>query len=368
MLRHAIPPAARFSQIPNEILRHPHLNADAVRLLAWQLSLPDGVDEPLSRTAGRAGLGKLAFLRAKGQLKAAGYVHEWREQVERGRWRTRQLVSNVPLSPAEAALVRSPEAGTVRPGEATPADSATDGTPTDHTPGSTPGLPLPADPPLTNSTPAPAGTVPPTPAPPGGVPPGVVPPEAVPPTAAPPGVVPPTADLPAAGGPMVRSVGRHPRKTSGGNTSHPPAPPEARRAVEDLTSLDPRLRMAPRAMFPELAGLAARWLAAGHSAESLRSAVARSLPARGELVHHPGGLLRYILREVPPPSGPATPPPPVVATMRECTGARHVQPMLFRPLADEELCGPCRTEHPAPPARSLGATLARTALRTATGT
>lgn len=358
MLRHAIPPAARFSQIPNEILRHPHLNADAVRLLAWQLSLPDGVDEPLSRTAGRAGLGKLAFLRAKGQLKATGYVHEWREQVERGRWRTRQLVSNVPLSPAEAALVRSPEGGTARPGGATPADPTTDTTPTDHAPGPTPGLPLPADPPLTNSTPAPAGTVPP-----GAVLPGTVPPGAVPP-----GAAPPTADLPAAGGPMVRSAGRHPRNTSGGNTSHPPAPPEARRAVEDLTSLDPRLRMAPRAMFPELAGLAARWLEAGHSAESLRDAVARSLPARGEPVHHPGGLLRYILREVPPPPAPATPPPTTVATMRECTGARHVQPMLFRPLADEELCGPCRTEHPTPPARSLGATLARTALRTATGT
>lgn len=363
MLRHAIPPAARFSQIPNEILRHPHLNADAVRLLAWQLSLPDGVDEPLSRTAGRAGLGKLAFLRAKGQLKATGYVHEWREQVERGRWRTRQLVSNVPLSPAEAALVRSPEGGTARPGGATPADPTTDTTPTDHAPGPTPGLPLPADPPLTNSTPAPAGTVPPGAALPGAVPPGAVPPEAVPP-----GAVPPTADLPAAGGPMVRSAGRHPRNTSGGNTSHPPVPPEARRAVEDLTSLDPRLRMAPRAMFPELAGLAARWLEAGHSAESLRDAVARSLPARGEPVHHPGGLLRYILREVPPPPAPATPPPTTVATMRECTGARHVQPMLFRPLADEELCGPCRTEHPTPPARSLGATLARTALRTATGT
>ncbi|TXS20921.1 hypothetical protein EAO71_30960, partial [Streptomyces sp. ms191] len=317
MLRHAIPPAARFSRIPNEILRHPHLNGDAVRLLAWQLSLPDGVDEPLSRTAGRAGLGKLAFLRAKGQLKTAGYLHEWREQVERGRWCTRQLVSNVPLSPAEAALVRSPGGGTVRPGGATPTDPTADTTPTD----SAPGRLLPADPPPTNTTPAPAGAVPP-------------------------GAVPPTAGFPAAGGPTGRSAGRHPGKTSEGNTSHPPAPPEARRAVEDLTSLDPRLRTAPRAMLPELAGLAARWLEAGHSAESLRDAVARSLPARGEPVHRPGGLLRYILREVPPPSAPPTPQPPSVATMRECTGARHVQPMLFRPVADEELCGPCRTEHP----------------------
>ncbi|OAH13186.1 hypothetical protein STSP_35110 [Streptomyces jeddahensis] len=38
-------------------------------MLAWQLSLPEGADEPLSRTAERARIGKCAFLRAKRELK-----------------------------------------------------------------------------------------------------------------------------------------------------------------------------------------------------------------------------------------------------------------------------------------------------------
>ncbi|MGW0464002.1 hypothetical protein ACWDX6_01845 [Streptomyces sp. NPDC003027] len=327
MLRHAIAPAARFTQIPNEILRHPRLNADAVRLLSWQLSLPDGVDEPLSKTAERASIGKISFLRAKGQLKAEGYVHEWREQGERGLWRTRQLVSNVPLSPAEAALVRAPG----------------------HVP-----APGPAPLPPRTSLPAPAPLPAPTSLP------------------APVTAVPPAAGLPAAGGPSVRSVGRHPDKTSGGNTSNPPpsAPPEAQRAVDDLASLDPRLRV-PRAMLPELAGLAARWLEAGHSIESLRSGIARCLPARGEPVHRPGGLVRYILRDVPPPRldpPPAAPPLSAVASMRECAADRHVQPMLFRPVGDETLCAACRQDQAAgsaPPSPApFGAALARTALRT----
>ncbi|MER7958332.1 hypothetical protein [Streptomyces sp. NPDC096030] len=292
MLRHANAPTRRFSQIPHEILRHPDLDSDAVRLLCWQLSLPDGVNEPLSRTAERAGIRKVAFLRAKGQLKAAGYLHEWREQGARGLWATRQLVSNVPLSPAEASAVRC-------------------GSPTDT--------------------------------------------------------------RPAAGEPTGRAVGRHPEKTSGENTSTPPPPeaceasevPEARRLVDELPGLDPRLRV-PRAMLPELTGLAARWLEAGHMADAVRDAVARCLPGRGSPIHRPGGLLRYILRDVPPVAPP--PPPPRVAGLRECESGRHVQPYLFRPLADEDTCDPCARSVPAnpldrPSPATVGPTLARAALR-----
>ncbi|MEU6945861.1 hypothetical protein ABZ957_11620 [Streptomyces sp. NPDC046316] len=292
MLRHANAPTRRFSQIPHEILRHPDLNSDAVRLLCWQLSLPDGVNEPLSRTAERAGIRKVAFLRAKGQLKAAGYLHEWREQGAGGRWATRQLVSNVPLSPAEASAVRS-------------------GSPTDT--------------------------------------------------------------RPAAGEPTGRAVGRHPEGTSGENTSTPPppeapevpAPPEARRLVDELPALDPRLRV-PRAMLPELTGLTARWLEAGHMAESVRDAIARCLPGRGSPIHRPGGLLRYILREVPPVAPP--PPPPRVTGLRECESGLHVQPYLFRPLADEDHCGGCRRPSAASSVSATataqtGPSLARAALR-----
>lgn len=105
MLRNVSAPARFFSQVPHEIIRHPRLSSDAVRLLAWQLSLPEGADESLSRTARRASIGKSAFQRAKRELLAEGYLHEWRRQGARGRWRTVQLVSNVPLSAPEAEAV-----------------------------------------------------------------------------------------------------------------------------------------------------------------------------------------------------------------------------------------------------------------------
>ncbi|MFI1798891.1 hypothetical protein ACH427_16310 [Streptomyces sp. NPDC020379] len=79
------------------------MSAEAVRLLTWQLSLPDGVDQPLSETAKRAGIKKTAFMRAKRELIAEGYVHEWRRQGADGRWSRPQLVSNVPLTADEAA-------------------------------------------------------------------------------------------------------------------------------------------------------------------------------------------------------------------------------------------------------------------------
>lgn len=194
MLRHAIAPARFFSQVPNEIIRHPRLSSDAVRLLTWQLSLPADAADSLSKTAQSAGIGKAAFLRAKRQLKDEGYVHEWREQVERGRWRTRQLVSNVPLSRDEAARVSS---GSSQVGSSQ---------------------------------------------------------------------VGPTDVVPAVGAPTGRDVGRLPDQTPVGNTLQPS--PDARRAVDSLHRLDPRLRV-PRAILPELAALAEAWLDAGYTVEGV---------------------------------------------------------------------------------------------------
>ncbi|ARZ68508.1 hypothetical protein SMD11_2860 [Streptomyces albireticuli] len=59
----------------------------------------------MSETAAQAGI-KNAFIRAKRELIAEGYVHEWRRQSARGRWATTQLVSNVPLSAEEALCLR----------------------------------------------------------------------------------------------------------------------------------------------------------------------------------------------------------------------------------------------------------------------
>lgn len=106
MLRHAIAPTRFYTPISNEIIRHPRLSSDAKCLLLWQLSLPPGADEPLSESGRRAGVKKTAFGRAKRELIAEGYVHEWRLTGPRGRWSTTQLVSNVPLTEAEALAIR----------------------------------------------------------------------------------------------------------------------------------------------------------------------------------------------------------------------------------------------------------------------
>jgi hypothetical protein len=101
--RHHIAPPRAFTQFSHDLIRHPRLSSDAVRLLTWQLSLPEGARESLSRTAERARIGACAFTRAKRQLKEEGFVHERRLQGPGGHWVTQQLVSNVPLAAAEAA-------------------------------------------------------------------------------------------------------------------------------------------------------------------------------------------------------------------------------------------------------------------------
>ncbi|MGH3309531.1 MAG: hypothetical protein ACRDP3_02935 [Streptomyces sp.] len=131
MLRHVIAPARFFSQVPNEIIRHPRLSSDAVRLLTWQLSLPEGAHEPLSRTAERAGIKKTAFQNAKRQLSDEGFLHEWRAQNTHGHWTTTQLVSNVPLTVAQAmALREGRDRSTRQPRQARPAEPPTAARPT----------------------------------------------------------------------------------------------------------------------------------------------------------------------------------------------------------------------------------------------
>ncbi|MFD8994323.1 hypothetical protein [Streptomyces abikoensis] len=278
MHKHAIPPARFFTQVSNDIIRHPRLSAEAVRLLMWQLSLPDGVDQPLSETAKRAGIKKTAFQRAKRELIAEGYVHEWRGQGPHGRWATRQLVSNVPLSAEEALVVR--DGG--RPAE------------------------------------------------------------------------PPTAVEPAIGEPDDRSVGRSQNNTEE-NTQNPPSRPSrlierGALALSSLSHRERQLRLTGREV-AELAPLAAEWFLRGASLTDLREALTSGLPER---VHSAAALARNRLtRKLPPmPSfteqrvqeTPAI--EPRVASMRECRG-EHVQPRLFRPVAEETLCPACRREQAA---------------------
>ncbi|MFE5981575.1 hypothetical protein ACFQ63_17940 [Streptomyces wedmorensis] len=291
--RHFNAPSRAFSQFSHEIIRHPRLSSDAVRLLTWQLSLPQGARESLSRTAERARIGACAFARAKRQLKEEGFVHERRVQGPGGRWMTQQLVSSSPLTAGEAAklLARTP-------------------------------LLACADP-------------------------------------ASPQVV-PSPRKPAVGEPTTPSADGHPKKDPKGDTSHLPARTDtaesphhedARALVGALPLLSPALRHIPPAMRDELTRLAARWLDAGHTPTDVHEHVLRGLPGAGTSVHRPGGLVRYLLRDVPPralpprpaPPQPAPPQPMLSARLhgtRECSGD-HIQPMLFRPLADETLCSAC---------------------------
>ncbi|MEU5364771.1 hypothetical protein ABZ354_14990 [Streptomyces sp. NPDC005925] len=307
--RHHIAPPRAFTQFSHDLIRHPRLSSDAVRLLTWQLSLPEGARESLSRTAERARIGACAFTRAKRQLKEEGFVHERRLQGPGGHWVTQQLVSNVPLSAAEAAkvLARGPV----------------------HAP----------------SVPASAQVA-------------------------------PGPRIPAVGDPTPRPTDGHPRKDPGENTSHRPAGPDgitpetseaagepggpgspeaARALVTALPRLSPDLRRIPRGMHDELARLVSAWLAAGHTPAGIRTHILRGLPDDGTPVHRPGGLLRYLLRDVPPtPDRDATPAaerptrtcqPSRLAALRECEGD-HLQATLFRPAADETMCRRCLNSPP----------------------
>ncbi|MEV5507351.1 hypothetical protein [Streptomyces orinoci] len=94
-----------------------------------------------------------------------------------------------------------------------------------------------------------------------------------------------------------------------------------------------------------LAPLAGEWLLRGAGADDLREALVNGLP---QPVHCPAALLRDRLvrkrPEIPRQRVAAGPPlAPRVAGMVECRG-RHIQPRLFRPEADEVLCGECREE------------------------
>ncbi|MGH3312766.1 MAG: hypothetical protein ACRDP3_19660 [Streptomyces sp.] len=322
MFRHVIAPARFFSRVPNEIIRHPRLSSDSVRLLAWQLSLPDGADEPLSKSARRAGIKRTAYQNAKRQLIAEGYLHEWRRQGEGGHWRTHQLISNVALTAEEARAAWNPQY--------TPA------TPTPTT------LTAPAP-----TTSAPTAQAPTTPA--------------------------PAATSPTIGQPTGRSRGsQQPRKNTREKTPHPPASPlilaEAEALLLSLGRTEPRLAMSARKA-ARWAPFAAQWFARDVPPTQIREVLIQGLGT----ARSPLGALRWRLEHSVPdaPTAPAPPPTtPRVALMRECEGGGHDRPRLFSPSADETECpgclsvaeaGPPRPRTEGPGFRAYLATRARTA-------
>ena len=312
MLRHAISPAHSYAQIPNAILRHPKLSADAKTLLTWQLSLPGDAKQCLSETARKANIKKVAFQNAKQELLDTQYLHEWRMRVGGGRCVTVQLISNEPLNAKEALAVRDG----LRP-----------------------------------------------------VPPGSR-------VVGPSGRRPPTDARPTAGQPTGRDDGRQPHKDVEEKTSQPttpapsPAPalePEAtdghrddgERLLRSLAYGDRRLALPARTAW-RWASLAAAWLDSGMPRDRIRRLLTDGLAD----ARNPVGVLRWWLEhalpDVPPPapapSAPGEPAAPRLRGMRECAG-RHTQPRLFapRPGHDDDRCPDCRAERqaatsPVPPA------------------
>lgn len=288
MHRHVIAPSRFFSQLPNDIIRNPRLSANAVRLLAWQLSLPEGADEPLWKTAERAGIGKVAFQHAKRQLRAERYLFEWRRQNEHGRWQTVQLIANSPLSTDEAHAAARP----VQPTAAVPAT----GEPTRR-----PSAPQPLKTPMGN-----------------------------------------TSHPPAEARARAKAKAAPQPDTDTDTDTHVHAHARAEALLLSLSHSAPYLSM-PVRKARRWAPLAARWLECGIGAEEIRTALTAGL----EQARSPLGALRWRLEHALPepvdtPPAKTAPSSPRVARMRECAGP-HTQPLLFTPVGDEERCPACRT-------------------------
>ncbi|MFC8534503.1 hypothetical protein ACFUJY_11190 [Streptomyces sp. NPDC057249] len=285
MLWHAISPSRAYVKATHDVVRHPNLSSDAKLLIMYVQGLPESrASEALSDHAKRLGIKGRAYQKAKGQLKAAGYVHEWRWQGQGGLWMTDQLFSNVPLTDEEARALRVANA------QAKPTDRPRAG--------------------------GQAGTR--------SV--GASQPEVVeerekntphPPTEA------PAAEAPVA-------------EAAGPVTATDAEVAQAERVLLSLRHANPQLHLGVREA-RGLSGMAADWLRRGVKAADLRQALVNALPAEG--VRSAYGFVRHRLvhklPEVPAPIAP-------VATVRphvtcEGDGPEHV----FRPRADETLCGPC---------------------------
>ncbi len=82
MLWHAISPSRAYVKAPHDVVRHSKLSSDAKILIVYVQGLPESrAGEALSDHAKKLGIKGRAYQKAKGQLRDAGFVHEWRRQV-----------------------------------------------------------------------------------------------------------------------------------------------------------------------------------------------------------------------------------------------------------------------------------------------
>ncbi|SCD28002.1 hypothetical protein GA0115239_100250 [Streptomyces sp. BpilaLS-43] len=308
MLRHAIAPSRRYTKASHDVVRHPRLTSDAKILLLYVQGLPDELaDMPLGEHARKLGITGRAYQKAKELLVVNGFLHERREQGVHGLWATAQLLSNVSLTPAEAAAVRQGGASEVSvcPGAREPAVGQPDvGEPAVGGPaGRVVGGQLPVDEEREKNSPHP-------------------PSEAKP-------------------GAMQEGPKQEGSKQEGEPEPEAPLPPHVAEGERVLLSL----RHACRELYlgvkeaRALAALAAEWLRRGVTAAQLRRVLTSELPDGG--VRSAVGFLRYrLVHKLPEePQPEAYAPKPTAAAMIPCAGPGDEH--LFRPLRDEELCGPC---------------------------
>ncbi|MFD5987517.1 hypothetical protein [Streptomyces cyaneofuscatus] len=328
MLSHVIPPPRGYTKVSNGLVRQSRLGSDAKILVMYVQGLPeDDRDKALSEHARALHFTGRRYQKAKTELVASGYVHEKRETVAGGRWRTVQVFSNVPLTDDQAARLRA----------GGPADGYE----------------------LVSTAPAPSARFPTVGAPGGRVVGGLLPAdeelgknESHPPTEA-------SGDeregLEEASGesadepsdePSDEPPEGPPEGPSDESSEEPPAGPEVAVAERVLLSLRHEQRQLHLGVREArtLTGLAAEWLRRGVTAGDLRRALCSGLPVEG--VRSAVGFLAHRLREklpAAPESVPAPQPPPPPPALIACAGPGEEH--MFRPHVPwATTCGPCHRE------------------------
>ncbi|MFD3794369.1 hypothetical protein [Streptomyces californicus] len=359
MLSHVIPPVRGYTKCSNSLVRHPRLCSDAKILVLYVQGLPAcDRDKALSEHARSLLMTGRAYQRAKAELLAHGYVHERRERIAGGRWRTVQVMSNEPLTADQAArlyagapadgyaVVGAGRAGRVgrtghagQVGHAGRAASGAWSAPSTRFPtvgeptGRSVGGQLPADEDLGEDT-----SHPPTEAEAG---------EEAEGDAAASESVPGSASVPV----PVPGLGaaQDSAAAQGSAAAAPSGSAEVLAAERVLLSLrhERRELLLGVREARTLAGLAAEWLRRGVSPGDLRAALTRGLPkdgvrsALGFLAHRLVEKLPAPPAEQPEPVPPSPPPSPLALIACAGPGEEH----MFRPNVPwATTCGPCHRE------------------------
>lgn len=324
--------------LSNGLVRQSRLGSDAKILVIYVQGLPEGDrDKALSEHARDLHMTGRRYQKAKSELVEGGYVHEKRETIAGGRWRTVQVFSNFPLTDDQAARLRAgvPADGyeLVSTGPDPSAHFPTVGAPS----GRVVGGQLPADEELGKNA-----SHPPTEARSGddeqggqgeqaeqGEPEG---PEGL---EGPEGMEEPEG--------LEGEASEGPLEEPSEEPSDGPEVVLAERVLLSLRHEQRQLHLGVREA-RTLAGLAAEWLRRGVTAADLRRALCSGLPVEG--VRTAVGFLAHRLREklpAAPESVPAPEPSPPPPALIACAGPGEGH--MFRPHVPwATTCGPCHRE------------------------